>query len=69
MKNLAHHMMWELAAQDFRGIQIDTCNDAVVHVWENPPFPFSGQIVNKINSWDYEEKSDDGQVTCPYRLA
>jgi hypothetical protein len=67
MALLARYMMRKAAAEGFRGIQIECGHPAVNHVWSNPPEPFKGEIVSKIDLYNYEHKDDKGEVEYIFR--
>ncbi|KAK3335270.1 hypothetical protein B0T19DRAFT_446977 [Cercophora scortea] len=61
-KTLAHFIMRDAAAKGFRGIQIETANRAVEHIWLNPPPPFKGEIVSTLHTGEFEEEVDGVKV-------
>lgn len=61
MGALARYMMRTAAARGFRGVSIDCMNDAVTHVWANPPAPFRGEIIAQFRTEDYREKGEEGE--------
>lgn len=65
MKALAHHIMNDAAKRGFRGIQIETINDAVSHVWRNPPSPYKGELVSKITPDTFEYTDEQGNKSYP----
>ena len=69
MKKMAHYMMRDVAAKGWRGIQIEAFNEAVIHVWANPPSPFKGEIVSETDAWNFAEETEYGEKVHPYRPA
>lgn len=65
MKKLAGFLMREAKEQGFRAINIEALNDAVSHVWLNPPKPFTSELVSSIDMATYEEVVD-GQTVKPF---
>jgi GNAT superfamily N-acetyltransferase len=64
MKKMANWLMRYADEQGFRGIQIEAINDAVTHVWSQPPAPYKGTIVSEFNTGEYrEEQESDGVNT------
>ncbi|KAJ5117205.1 hypothetical protein N7448_004147 [Penicillium atrosanguineum] len=69
MRLLAEEMMRQSAAAGFRGIQIESANNAVLKVWSNPPEPFKGTITCQFHTMTYEEKAESGETLYPFRPA
>jgi hypothetical protein len=67
MKRLAHWLMRHAAEQGFRGIQIESANNAVTHVWLHPPTPFSAELVGKFDTGAYTQEDEDGKIIHPFR--
>jgi hypothetical protein len=63
MKKAAHLLMREAAKAGFRAISIETLNDAVWHVWMNPPAPFRAVEVVRFRVSEY--KDEKGVVLYP----
>lgn len=57
MSGMARWLMREADAHGWRGIQIETVNDAVRYVWSQPPEPYKGTIVSSFDTdtWTDEE--------------
>lgn len=62
MKRLAHFLMREAAHEGYRGIQIEALHDAVIHVWCNPPAPYTGHLISKVPSATFEVEQDGEKV-------
>ncbi|KAK2600181.1 hypothetical protein QQS21_005053 [Conoideocrella luteorostrata] len=69
MKNLAHCMIRDMASKGWRGIQIECFNDAVTHVWTNPPTPHRSEEISDVHTWTYEEENEKGDLLRPFRPA
>lgn len=69
MRMLAEDMMRRSAAVGFRGIQIESANDAVLKVWSTPPAPFKGTIICQFHTMTYEENAESGEILYPFRPA
>lgn len=67
MAHLARHMMRRAAEQGFRGIQIEAFHDAVAAVWSNPPPPFKGQVVSRLNAWTWGLENEQGETVYMLR--
>ncbi|KAK7927407.1 hypothetical protein PG985_004405 [Apiospora marii] len=67
MAHLARYMMRRAAEQGFRGIQIEAFHDAVTAVWSNPPPPFKGQIVSRLNAWTWGLENEKGETVYMLR--
>ncbi|KAF2165321.1 hypothetical protein M409DRAFT_36933 [Zasmidium cellare ATCC 36951] len=65
MGALARYMMRWLAAEGFRGIQIECIADAVEHVWAEPPGPFTAEVVAAFEAGTYEEDDGEGRMVRP----
>ena len=57
--------MQNAAGLGFEGISIQADNDAVIHVWMNPPEPFKSKMLSsfRINKLEIEEY---GKEVTPY---
>ncbi|EOD49641.1 hypothetical protein GTA08_BOTSDO03571 [Neofusicoccum parvum] len=66
MKYQAHWLMRWAADKGFRGIQIEAFNDAVNHVWTNPPPPFKGEAVSTVLTGEIVEVQEDGSERRPF---
>lgn len=67
MGALARHLMRTAAGKGFKSANIECLNDAVTHVWSNPPAPFKGEIVAKFQAAEYREKDEaTGQEINPF---
>jgi hypothetical protein len=69
MRKLADYMMRDAASKGWRGIQIESMNDAVTHVWTHPPAPFKGEEVSDFHMWTHEEENGKGESVYPFRPA
>ena len=56
MKKLSWYMMRKAAADGFGGIQIGCMHDAVSAVWENPPPPFTAEVVVRFRCAEDEDE-------------
>ena len=61
MGGLARFQMRWAKENGWRAISIGASNDAVAHVWSNPPTPFKTTVVYKMNSWEFPEKGEKGE--------
>lgn len=67
MAALARFLMTTAAAKGFKMANIECLNDAVTHVWANPPPPFQGQVVAEFRTEGYREKDEAaGQEVNPF---
>ena len=62
MGALARYLMRDAAAKGYKAINIECLNDAVTHVWSEPPSPFRGEIIAGFRSEAYEEDQDGDKV-------
>ncbi|KAK8050991.1 hypothetical protein PG993_002376 [Apiospora rasikravindrae] len=62
MRHLAHRIMRQAAENGFRGMQIEGYHDSVTAVWSNPPAPFKGEIVSRINAWTWGVENEKGEM-------
>lgn len=65
MAAAARWLMADAAKKGCRGIQIECVNDAVHHVWANPPAPFKGTTISEFHTETYEEEVD-GKKVLPF---
>ncbi|KAI3392458.1 hypothetical protein diail_5674 [Diaporthe ilicicola] len=65
MGALARYLMRDAAAKGYKAIDIECLNDAVTHVWSEPPSPFKGEIIASFKCDEYEE-DEDGKKVNPF---
>ena len=58
MKKQAQWLMREAEGKGYRGCQIETVHDAVTNTWLNPPTPFKGTLISKVDTKTYEERDE-----------
>ncbi|KAK5657564.1 hypothetical protein OQA88_3137 [Cercophora sp. LCS_1] len=68
-KTLGHWCMVEWARAGFRAMQVGAAHPAVVRILLNPPKPFRGEVVARLNTLEYEEAGEDGAVVRPFAVA
>ncbi|KAG8157712.1 hypothetical protein KVR01_012374 [Diaporthe batatas] len=68
MGALARHLMRDAAARGYKAVNIECFNDAVTHVWSEPPSPFKGEVVASFRTDEYEEEHD-GKKVKPFASA
>jgi hypothetical protein len=61
MRRLANYLIRDAAMKSWRGIQIESMNDAITHVWTHPPVPFKGEQVSDFHMWTYGEENEKGK--------
>lgn len=62
MAALARYLMRDAAAKGYKASNIECLNDAVTHVWSEPPSPFKGEIISSFRSEEYEEDQDGKKI-------
>lgn len=68
MGALARYLMRDAAGRGYKAINIECFNDAVTHVWSEPPSPFKGEIIASFRTDEYEEEHD-GKKVKPFASA
>ena len=66
MRKMADWLMREAAGQGYRGIQIETTHDAVMHTWLHPPKPFQAELIAKLDMAIYEQENEEGKKVRPF---
>jgi hypothetical protein len=62
MGSLARYLMRDAAAKGYKAVNIECFNDAVTHVWSEPPSPFKGEIISSFRTDEHEEYQDGDKV-------
>jgi hypothetical protein len=68
MGALARYLMRDAAAKGYKAASIECFNDAVTHVWSEPPSPFRGEVICSFRTDEYEEERD-GKKVKPFASA
>ena len=66
MKGMAHWLMREAKWKGFKGIQNESGNPPVQHVWMHPPAPFTDEVLSSVDTAAYEEEGEGGVMVKPF---
>ena len=69
MGAMGRFVMREAEKKGYEAVNIECLNDAVTHVWSEPPAPYKGEVVSEFRTESYEEEGEDGQVVKPFAPA
>ncbi|KAK5656965.1 hypothetical protein OQA88_3488 [Cercophora sp. LCS_1] len=64
-RSMADWLMREAAGLGFRGMQVGVAHPAIERIFLNPPAPFRGEVVSRIDALMFEELMD-GEVVKPF---